>query len=360
MVNTFITTFSKGTVDYAGSAANLDVRRSLKQCVEAYQIIRILESVKVIANYFFGKSRSSEDLDDIGDFEKSMRYPPPVTKEETKLPVEERAEKFLSRIEWLSRIRKFYESTDKRLVFIQGEYKFYHVQRLPVVIPRASPSSNVKYELYYTHGNEADVYVTIPKSMYTKNPKKWSLHKQLLDNSGDRRGTYTLIYDRERVCITDLGDRIFTLGFSQHAIVKMWLGYEDSLKYYVNQHIINYLSRKTKSGRPRTLVIPLYEDIPPASEIVHPWWITDYDGVVISHRVNLLRKELVAGSEPHYWLIFNDVPNKFIQSLGYVWPGSLPFHSREEKLKVIISMMSSENIDILSVCAPINKKQIML
>ena len=91
-------------------------------------------------------------------------------------------------------------------------------------------------------------------------------------------------------------------SWAHHPAVKMWRGYENALKLYVNVMIAEWVRR----GYRNTL---LYYDIE-TSDIIFPWWLGDaifHD----SHKSNLLRKFPEYYSQFH-WGVSDDLP--------YVWP----------------------------------------
>jgi hypothetical protein len=92
--------------------------------------------------------------------------------------------------------------------------------------------------------------------------------------------------------------------WAHHPAVKMWRGYENALKLYVNTMIAEWVCRGYRNAM-------LYYNIDgEADEIILPWWPGDplfHD----SHKSNLLRKF------PEYYSQFHwDVPD----DLPYVWP----------------------------------------
>ena len=90
--------------------------------------------------------------------------------------------------------------------------------------------------------------------------------------------------------------------WANHPAVKMWRGYENALKLYVNTMITEWKRR----GYLNTL---LYYDLADA-EITYPWWFGDprfHD----SHKSNLLRKYREYYSQFH-WNVPDDLP--------YFWP----------------------------------------
>ncbi len=91
-------------------------------------------------------------------------------------------------------------------------------------------------------------------------------------------------------------------GWFNHPAVKMWRGYENALKEYVNTMITEWKRRGYQNNMP-------YYDLE-GVQIIYPWWLGD-PGLHRSHQSNLLRKE------PAYYRQFGwDVP----EDLPYFWP----------------------------------------
>ena len=96
---------------------------------------------------------------------------------------------------------------------------------------------------------------------------------------------------------------IESYGWKQHPVVKMWRGHENALLSYVNNIIIEWISRGYKNN------IPL-NDI--AYPINYPDWLGN-SKLHLSHQSNLLRKEpnfynkynwKVSSDLPYYWCGF--------------------------------------------------------
>lgn len=80
-----------------------------------------------------------------------------------------------------------------------------------------------------------------------------------------------------------------TKGWAHHPAVLMWRGYEDVLRYYANECIIEWQERNFNNN------IPLYNVNPPVD--YPPWW----DGKIHeSHRQALLFKTLNTKYEDWY------------------------------------------------------------
>lgn len=98
-------------------------------------------------------------------------------------------------------------------------------------------------------------------------------------------------------------------GWRHHPAVKMWTGYEDALRAYMNAMIKEW----TRRGYRNSMAI---EDVP--SEYALPWWL-GMPEFHAAHRSNLLRKD------PAYygrfgWTEAEDFP--------YVWPTRTPTDGR--------------------------------
>ena len=126
-------------------------------------------------------------------------------------------------------------------------------------------------------------------------------------------------YHRDEACLYVGGDKIYTLGFSSHPMTRMWIGYVDSLKMYINNHIDEYNSRKTHLGTQCHISLPKFE-LP--NKIIHPWWITDTNLVIDSHISSLLRKEISRKERVWYqnMSLFNNdyIRNTWLYNYGYV------------------------------------------
>lgn len=85
-------------------------------------------------------------------------------------------------------------------------------------------------------------------------------------------------------------DRLITLGWCYHPIVQMWIGFEDSLKLYINAHIDEFVRRGYNNNMKKYLVDP---------SVQRPKWTFDpimYD----NHRGALLQKEITR-NEPIWY-----------------------------------------------------------
>lgn len=91
-------------------------------------------------------------------------------------------------------------------------------------------------------------------------------------------------------------------GWFNHPAVKMWRGYENALKEYVNTMITEWQRRGYQNNMP-------YYDLE-GVQISYPWWLGD-PRLHRSHQSNLLRKE-----PAHYRQFGWEVPT----DLPYFWP----------------------------------------
>ena len=97
-------------------------------------------------------------------------------------------------------------------------------------------------------------------------------------------------------------------GWRNHPCVKMWSGYEDALKAYMNASIVEWIDR----GYNNTMLIVDHKE-----DYKNPSWLGD-SRVHDSHKSNLLRKE------PQFYKKYNwKVPD----TIEYYWAG----HGKNEK-----------------------------
>lgn len=291
MVNTFVTyqkvDGNKFIPDYARSASSLDKQRLLKQIVEASQILNILKQLKKIA-----KLESWELYKPFNDATSSP---------------EEIYSHFLERVDWVKQTRSRYLSLEYRYAFINGKMQKYNKKELPRKLQQK--------DKFVLEGSRVKI--------------------------GDK------YFERNHIALPE--DKIFSLGFSQHAIVKMWIGYEQSLKEYINAHIDSYCTKKKKNGENCSIKIKKFE-LP--EFILHPWWLVYFDGVVLSHRASLLRKEYYRKESIHYFSNpdFTKIPDEWKKS-GYVWTGSL------KNTFLILKIIKGEYVHPNDICAPVNEKK---
>ena len=81
--------------------------------------------------------------------------------------------------------------------------------------------------------------------------------------------------------------RTNTKGWINHPITKMWAGYENALKQYLNECIDEWVGRGYNNNM-------FLEDI--TDPIIYPHWLGDFE-FHSSHRANLLRKDLLYYSQ---------------------------------------------------------------
>jgi len=96
-------------------------------------------------------------------------------------------------------------------------------------------------------------------------------------------------------------NRTKTKGWRNHPAVKMWQGYENALKLYLNESITEWIKRGFKNTMK-------FENI--EEKIIFPPWLENKE-FHSSHRSNLLRKD-------------KDFYSKFkwkeLDNLAYIWP----------------------------------------
>lgn len=289
MVNTFIVTGSEDS-DYTVNATYLDTVRLGKQRVEAQQILNILTDLRTIVGYY--KTCSDPPIDLVYD-----------------CPEGHDVDSVIDRMNWVTRIRAAYIKRKERLVICVG------ASGTPTVT--AIPIADVKQ------------LITVGK------------HDSFIDDgatvavrfAGDKKLSFK--YPRRQLIISQYGERIINLGFCSHPVVRMWVGYEDSLRTYINSCIHEYCRRPKKNGDVCSNRMPIY-DVP--ENAPSPWW-RGYEGVYLSHRASLLRKESIRNERP--WIDSDGTPRMYSTTLlfksvisgrhrdwntvGYVWPSNLSY-----------------------------------
>jgi len=104
-------------------------------------------------------------------------------------------------------------------------------------------------------------------------------------------------------------DRIIKLGFANHPAIRMWYGYQEALKYYINCHIDEWIKRGYKNTMKKYDIIGIPN---------MPSWVYSEDFHRV-HRAALITKELQRREKP--WYINNPL---FIVEKDrfndYIWP----------------------------------------
>lgn len=310
MVNTFLV-----CEDYLTSARQLDTKRLQKQCLEAYQILHILFQFQLLLH----STNSLWRLKTIAP-KHYLCGGWTLTKE---------IERGYKRTELLKKTRHDYISSSSRFVKILSSDD--------ELLYRPTPIEEVPYLISNTdviECRECNTFVKLNDCSHPHlhfhflSPPKGLGSQFFIKLEGSIRYPKRVVYeiDRRYVCDTE----IVTMGFSQHAAVKMWVGYETSLFNYIIAHITVLEERgRTINLKHRSL----YDSLPfKSSEEVKPWWVTHHTSVFMSHRASLIRKEL--SQFPHSRsfdsvkkyidnpLIVDEEVIKWLPH-GYVWPNSL-------------------------------------
>lgn len=121
-----------------------------------------------------------------------------------------------------------------------------------------------------------------------------------------------------------------TIGYINHPIVKMWIGYTDGLKYYLNCAIDEWISRGYVNNM-------LKYDVD--SKAILPWWVYNRQ-VQLSHIASLLRKD-----PKHYRSLQSEETEDYLKT-GYIWTCNLS-EDYVSKLKI------GETCNLEKVCTPI-------
>jgi hypothetical protein len=322
MVNTFVT-----SQELKKSARNLDLQRLRKQCVEAYQILNILQQLHKISKELEWKKSKS------------------VTKEETTYDIDKQVELYLKRVEWVKKTRRDYLKLDFRFIEDSNNLSKIKTEKLSTMFQLQSN------DLYKIENDFVYLWVSKSNKKFFKNVDKLKISKidyipYVDDNGKTKKLRNREVYKIKLKYVLFPNDKVYKLGFSQHAVVKMWIGYETALKYYINVHIKEYLKR----GKNYKMTLPRYEIN--KEKLVLPWWIKNTKLVIYSHRASLLRKESLR-KEPEWYVKKNkfekidDIWKKY----GYIWTGSL---SKNKYVKYMFEDIQSNKL-IPKLCAPIQK-----
>lgn len=267
MVTTFLT-----FEDYRQSALTLDDLRLKKQCVEAMQLLDVLQDLHFVAE--------------------TLGLP--------KCPLIN-LENLLLQDEWVKLVSAEYK---------QFGYYFYISEGVILKTRKEIPfliidSTYVENKHYFFDGENVQI------ELKPKDYQKWA------DPQYNLKSRVTIRLPRDDVIIKERKDRIIKLGYANHPAARMWLTYENSLISYLNAHLDEYFSREGKH-----MNIPRYEiDLNKSTE--QPWWLRN--DLIISNRASLLRKQ-----NSFYKQLFEVEPK--YHNLGYIWPAKL---SKELAFKLI-------------------------
>lgn len=274
MVNTFIVYSSKKDPEYRKCAKALDIARLRKQILEASQIINIIQDFIIISQKL--NINVPKQMDNIPDY---------------KL--------FLSYKSWLTEVAKKYKSNKEKLYW----------KLCPNTDGKNKNSKCEQYSIQQVWSEE--------KQQVVWTTKKYSL----LDDGKVKIGGE--IFQREMCCIYEKGERAGSLGFYNHPVTRMWVGYLNALKLYHNSHLEEYISRgfKPKNMKPYEI----------KGEIIHPFW-ANHEATIQSYRSSLLRKEY-GNNEPAWYtskVDFIKVLETPYFSRGYIWWSNLSIKQLEE------------------------------
>lgn len=213
------------------------------------------------------------------------------------------------REKWMKDVREWYLNQDFSIIFRDGEH---------IKMPR----------------DEAEALIKIGPSDKVAIDKKTD---EITIKTGKNKGTYT----KSQVLLVD--EYIISLKRPIHPIQKMWLGYQNGLKYYINCCIDELLTRKNKDGSFCKMRIPKY-DLPPSHTICRPWW-TQCPYFLLAFRCSLLRKEKDRNEPPWYINIFKKYTKHKMYKHGYIWP------SKQTQDNLLL-MMTGKRCKLSEICAP--------
>lgn len=250
MVNTFIIRKNTQKVSFRETAALLDKVRLNKQVQEAKQMINSIEAAIVISKRL------------------GIKVPEQCKNNTT----EKNMKRFLENSEWIGKVYSEYKKEKKFLVYKNGSYDW--VDKMPIRIYKQT-----KYE-----------------------------------DCGDFVLYQGQKIPKDQVCFSSLEERVVTKNntFTNHACVKMWVGYLDAFKYYFNCMRQGCLEKNVKCMYSPYVI----ERMP----VVKPWWI---EMSTRPFMASLMRKEIMRNEPVWYENIFPEIKNDVWFNKGYVWFGNL-------------------------------------
>lgn len=216
--------------NYKIAAKNLDTKRLGKQRVEAYQILNLIQDLYLLSQIF--------------------NYPMPDNPYHRK--------------EWIRNLAKQYNNTNY--------YLFRHQNEL-IWISRTTKPYTLKL-------HENAIIQSDGTILYYK-----TYRGKVINN-------LTAIYPKYSIITSN--DRLITLGFVYHPAVLMWLGYEESLKQYINACIDEWILR----GNVNTMKM---FDINNNAIIENPEWVNNSE-IHKNHKAALYIKEIKRNEFPWYSL----------------------------------------------------------
>ncbi len=249
MVNTFIIRKSTQKVSYRETAMLLDKVRLNKQLQEAKQMINSIDAAIVISKKV------------------GIKVPEQCKNNTT----EKNMLRFLENTEWIGKVYMAYKKEKRILIYRNGDYTW--VDKAPIRLYK-----NSKYE-----------------------------------DKGEFVSYQGRDIPRKDVCLSALDERVISKNntFTNHACVKMWVGYLDAFKYYFNCMRQECLNRGIKC---------MYESYDLNLPVVKPWWTE------LSARpfmASLMRKELLKNEPVWYEFIFAEIKEDPWFDKGYIWFGNL-------------------------------------
>lgn len=282
------------------TASSLDNSRLFKQCVEAKQLIDILTRMNIIANKLGMISIPTKIVDEDGSSK---------TVTSTSL-IEDRVKLWNNQLEWYHSTLKEYLSKPFRFGIVNGKLK-----KLPVKMLSAKDyilHRDTVITLSKKQPHESSMLVhSFSEDQDSKCQKVTSDHGSdttHCTNFFDMKSEMKLYCTPKKYFLLP-GNEHWSMGFSSHPAVKMWIGHLDNLKFYYNTCLREVLRREIHNTK-----MEMY----PLGELStdQPWWM-GCRHVILSHRVSLLRKQPSVYSK-----IFSENITRY-KDCGYVWVSSL-------------------------------------
>ena len=252
MVNTFLT-----HEDFAVSARNLDRARLGKQRVEAYQILNLIEDLKLLSGLLdipLDPANLRESIKKIYQAEKKLDVFVVVGPDE------------------VFQIDRYLVQVQKIIRVLDGE-EVEETRQMTIVNPYPNPISH---------------------------PPAVRIDGDVVEETSFRPSPHPVKYTGT--------ERIVKLGFANHPAVRMWFQHTDALKAYINAHIDEWVARGYTNNMRRYQVADGYS---------RPQWTLDPE-FHRNHRAALLGKELDRHEKD--WYITRDEFTSSGEFAGYIWP----------------------------------------
>lgn len=281
MVNTFLP-----FPDFKASAKCLDKLRLNKQITEAVQILNILENVQLLAKYYNLES----------------------------MPLGTKCSDYLETIKWFR---------DVCSIYVKNNY-WLGLSKNQLDVNGRIPTNEIELIQFKKDWNDYKVdelkEFCRQQKLAPKGKRKADLVKCLKENDTSENNYET--FDETK-------HHLIRLGFCSHPAVRMWLGYEDSLRQYIDACIFEWRSRGGNSK---------YKTFGTNDVVEKPWWIAS-ERFCWSHQASLYRKAPEWYGEKFDLKILRE---KDQLQRGYIWPPNQTIQNMvrlKKNLKINLEMV---------------------